>query len=318
VDQWSNGVDQADELLRLMKVRRAALDRIGEHTIRAGAPLATIEEPLVPIYMYHRYAVEAAASMVAGQDYIYGMRDDKRTPTTPVSVDDQRKALDALSATLRPSELTIPKRILDLIPPRPPGYGLHRELFPRTTGDTFDPLGPATVAADVTIGFVLQLDRAARLVGQHAVDPALPGLEDVIDRLTTATFDAATATPYEAAVRRAEERVMVDRLMWLAVAAPNSQVRAIASLKLSKLAARLRTAAAKSEADTAQRTLIAADIKRFLERPLDPARPIPLAAPDAPPGAPIGDPGQDWLAAPRWCAWDVDAPERWSFYRPPQ
>src|SRR5262249_48667798 len=64
VDQWSNGVDQADELLRLMKVRRAALNRIGEHTIRAGAPLATIEEPLVPIFMYHRYAVESTASVV--------------------------------------------------------------------------------------------------------------------------------------------------------------------------------------------------------------------------------------------------------------
>jgi hypothetical protein len=182
VDQWSNGVDQADELLRLMKVRRSALSRIGEHTIRAGAPLATIEEPLVPVYMYHRYAVEAAASMVAGQDYIYGMRGDNRTPTKGVSVDDQRKALDALAVTLRPSELTVPKPVLDLIPPRPPGWGLHRELFPRTTGDTFDPLSPATVAADVTIGFVLQLDRASRMVAQHAVNAQYPGLEDVIER----------------------------------------------------------------------------------------------------------------------------------------
>ena len=182
-----------------MKVRRSALNRLGERTIRAGAPLATIEEPLVPIYMYHRYAVEAAASMVAGQDYIYAMRADNRTPTREVSVDDQRKALDALAATLRPSELTVPKQVLDLIPPRPPGWGFHRELFPRTTGDTFDPLSPATIAADVTIGFVLQLDRAARMVAQHAVNPALPGLEDVIDRLTAATFDAAATTPYEAA-----------------------------------------------------------------------------------------------------------------------
>jgi len=300
VDQWSNGVDQADELYRMMKVRRAALDKIGEHTIRAGAPMATIEEPLVPIFMYHRYAVEAAASMVAGQDYIYGMRGDQRTPTKGVSVDDQRKALDALGQTLKPSELTVPKRILDLIPPRPPGFGMHRELFPRTTGDTFDPLSPATVAADVTIGFVLQLDRAARMVAQRAVNPAMPGLEDVIDRLVSATFDAASAAGYEAAVRRAEERVLVDRLMWLATASPNSQVRAIASLKLSKLAARLKAAIAKTEADTAQNQLIAADIKRFLERPLDPNRPIPLPAPDAPPGAPIGDAGQDWLAPPPW------------------
>jgi hypothetical protein len=300
VDQWSNGVDQADELYRLMKVRRAALSKIGEHTIRAGAPLATIEEPLVPIYMYHRYAVESAASMVAGQDFIYGMRGDQRTPTKGVSVDDQRKALDALAVTLRPNELTVPKPILDLIPPRPPGYGMHRELFPRTTGDTFDPLGPATIAADVTIGFVLQLDRAARMVGQHAVNPQMPGLEDVIDRLITATFDAPTASPYEAAVRRAEERVLVDRVMWLASASPNSQVRAIAAFKLSKLRTRLQGTAGKTDADNAQRTLLAADIKRFIERPMDVNRPVPLPAPDAPPGAPIGDPGESWLAAPPW------------------
>jgi len=300
VDQWSNGVDQADELYRLMNVRRAALNRMGERSIRPGAPLATIEEPLVPIFMYHRYAVESAASMVAGQDYIYGMRGDRRTPTKGVSVDDQRKALDALAMTLRPSELTVPKPVLDLIPPRPPGWGMHRELFPRTTGDTFDPLSPATVASDVTIGFVLQLDRGSRLVAQHAVNPAAPGLEDVIDRLTAATFDAPTATPYEAAVRRAEERVLIDRVMWLAAASPNGQVRAIASMKLAKLAARLKGAVGKTEADTAQRSLVAADIKRFLERPLDPGRPIPLPAPDAPPGAPIGDAPLDWLAAPPW------------------
>src|SRR5262249_16073892 len=48
VDQWSNGTNQAHELGRLMKVRRAALSRIGEQTIRKGAPMATIEEPLVP------------------------------------------------------------------------------------------------------------------------------------------------------------------------------------------------------------------------------------------------------------------------------
>jgi len=296
VDQWSNGVNQADELNRLMKVRRAALNRLGEHTIRKGAPMATIEEPLVPIFMYHRYSVESAASMVGGIDYIYGMRGDGRTATKWETAANQRKALDALSNTLKPSELTVPKQVLDAIPPRPPGFARHRELFPRTTGDGFDPMSPATVAADVTIGFTLQLDRAARMVAQHAVDPSLPGLEEVIDRLTKATFDAPVATPYEAEVRRAEERVLVDRVMWLATGAPNAQVRAIAFLKLGKLATRLRTNVAAAEADTAQNTLLAADIKRFLERPGETYRMLP--APDAPPGAPIGDMPMDWLARP--------------------
>ena len=313
-DQWSNGTNQADELNRMMKIRRAALDRIGERTIRTGAPTVTIEEPLVPIFMHHRYAVESAASMVGGQDFVYAMRGDGRTPTKWESAVNQRKALDALAATLKPSELVVPRKILDLIPPRPPGFGIHRELFPRTTGEGFDPLSPATVASDVTIGFVLQFDRAARMVAQNAVDPTLPGLDEVIDRLTKATFDAVTTSPYEAAVRRATERVLIDRLMWLGTAAPNGQVRAIASMKLQRLAARLRNGVGKTEADLAQHTLLAADIKRFLERPAEVARMIP--APGAPPGAPIGDVGQDWLAAPAWCVWDQVEPSRWVFYMP--
>jgi hypothetical protein len=314
VEQWSNGVNQPDELNRLMKVRRAALDRIGERTIRTGAPMVTIEEPLVPIYMYHRYAVEAAASSLGGQEFVYAMRGDGRTPVKWETGANQRKALEALAATLKPSELTVPKKILDLIPPRPPGFGMHRELFPRTTGEGFDPLTPAQVAADVTVGFVLTPDRAARLVAQKAVDPTLPGLEEVIDRLAKATFDAVTTTPYEAEVRRVTERVLVDRLTWLGTAAPNSQVRAIASLKLQRLAARLRAEVGRTDADVAQHQLMAADIKRFLERPAETAAIIP--PPPAPPGAPIGDLGQNWLATPTWCAWDDNAPARWMYYEP--
>jgi hypothetical protein len=150
----------------------------------------------------------------------------------------------------------------------------------------------------VTIGFTLQLDRAARMVAQHSVDPGLPGLEEVIDRLTKATFDAPVASPYESEIRRTEERVFVDRVMWLATGSSNAQVRAIATLKLTKLAARLRAAASTNELEQAQNSLLAADIKRFLDRPAETIRILP--APDAPPGAPIGEPAMDWLAPVKW------------------
>lgn len=296
-DQWTNGVNQADELNRLMRIRRAALDRMGETTLRSRAPMATIEEPLVPIYMFHRYVVESTASMIGGQDFVYAMRGDGRTPVRWESAANQRKAIEALVATLKPSELTIPQKILQAIPPRPPGYDLHRELFPRTTGEAFDPINPGTIAADVTIGFILQSDRAARMVAQHAVDPVLPGLGEVIDALTKATFGAVTASPYEAEIRRAEERVLVERLAWLAASAPNSQVRAITSLKLQNLASRLRRNATRNEADIAHHTLLAADIKRFIERPAAEGVTAMPASP-APPGAPIGDMGPSWLARP--------------------
>ena len=99
-------------------------------------------------------------------------------------------------------------------------------------------------------------------------------------------------------------------MMWLATGAPNGQVRAIASFKLAKLAARLKAEAAPAEAEQAQRALLSADIKRFLDRPADPMRMMP--APDAPPGAPIGgDPGMDWLAPAPLCTWSGAHPAWW-------
>jgi Met-zincin/Domain of unknown function (DUF5117) len=295
-DQWNNGggVDMAAELNRMMKVRRAALNRFDETVIRKDAPMATMEEALVPLYMYHRYAVEAAASAVGGQDYIYAMRGDDRIPTKWVSAAQQKASLDALMATLAPSELALPKNALLKIPPRPSGWGMHRELFARYTGDVFDPISPASIAADVTIGFLLQPDRAARMVAQHAVDDSLPGLSDVLDRLVKATVKASAGNAYEQEIRRATARALVERLMWLAGGAPMPEVRAEASAAL----ARLQGDGLPAGSDDAANKLMAADIKRFLERPMEPVR--TPATFDAPPGAPIGDYPLDWLASPPW------------------
>jgi hypothetical protein len=256
--------------------------------------------------------------MIGGQDFVYAMRGDGRDPVNWVSPEAQRKALDALGQTLRVSELVLPQRILDLIPPRPPGFGMHRELFNRTTGEAFDPIAPAAIAAEVTIGFILQPDRAARMIAQNAVEQSRPGLGEVIDRLIKATFEQTVTGNYESEVKRAIERVLVDRISWLAAVAPNAQVRAMASLKLSQIASRGRPAPTGpgAESETAHRTLLAADIKRFLERPMNDAmssRIIPPLA--APPGAPIGDTGMNFLSRPE-CSWDDVNPEWWLYYQP--
>jgi hypothetical protein len=300
VDQWNNGTDVAANLTRIMQVRRAALNRFDETVIRKDAPMATMEEALVPLYLYHRYAVESAASTLGGQDYIYAFRGDGRTPTKWVPAAQQRAALDALAATLKPSELTLPKHAIEKIPPRPSGWGAHREMFERYTGETFDPISPAAAAADVTIGSILSPDRAARMIAQHALDPSLPGLDDVIGSLRKATFEAPVASPYEREIRRVTGRVLTGQLMSLAANAPMPQVRAIATAHL----AHLQTTGFTSNTDAADgpaQALLAADIKRFMERPIAPiATP---ALPEPPPGAPIGDPGMDFLARVGWCAW---------------
>lgn len=287
---WDNGVSIADELDRMMKVRRVALDQFGERAIPLGAPMATLEEVLVPLYLHHRYQVEAAVKVIGGQWYDYALRGDGIEPVKPVAPKDQLAALASVLATLKPSELALPRAILAKIPPRPVTYPSHRELFDRSTGLVFDAISPAAAAADLVVQFLFNPERAARLVQQRALDPGQPGLDLVIDRVVSATFDAVPASPYEAEIGRAVQRVVLDRLMGLAVSAEMSQVRAVATQKLTLLADRRGPVSAENRA---ARALFAADIRRFLARPYDPTK--SMAAPDAPPGSPIGLPDVEFV-----------------------
>jgi hypothetical protein len=327
VDQWSNGTDMTAELERMLRVRRAALSRFGEQAIRNGQPMALMEELLVPVYLHHRYQVEATASVIGGQHYVYSMRGDGRQPTRWASSTEQRSALDALLTTLAPAELSLPRTLIAQMPPRPSGYGMHRELFPRNTGLTFDVITPAVVAANHTLSMLLSPERAARVVEQHAVDPSLPGLNEVIERVLAATFQAATADPYEAEVKRAVEKVAIDNLMALAARAEMPQVKAIALYHLDRRSSELaRTVASAgngsgasvgSEADVAEaahRSMLAREVGKFLDNPVAASLPPTLAAAAAiPPGAPI-DPGMDWLGvfarlgalAPPCVFWEFD------------
>ena len=302
VDVWSNGTDPAAELRRMAAVRKASLTRFGEVAIKRGQPMALMEEVLVPLYLHHRYQIEAAASAVGGVDYIYAMRGDGREPMKPVPAAAQNAALDALLATLKPSELALPAAVLRSLPPRPAGYPSHRELFPRHTGSTFDAITPATLAADLVVSNLLEPARSARLISQRAIDPSLPGLADVIDRLFRAARAEQATTAYEGEISRAVQHVIVQRLITLADRAPMPQVRAIAALKLRQRmhawsAQPVPASDARAISQIAMNGYLADEIKRFLERPSSPApRPV---IPDAPPGAPIGEPPMEWFRGSR-------------------
>ena len=95
VDQWNNGTDVADELKRIMAVRRAALNRFDETVIKKDAPMATMEEALVPLYMYHRYAVESAATE-SGSDTAMASAAARRTQPK------RRRVTQAPAARRRP------------------------------------------------------------------------------------------------------------------------------------------------------------------------------------------------------------------------
>ena len=302
VDQWSNGTNAAAELDRMMAVRKAALSTFGANAIKLGTPMAQIEETLVPLYLHHRYQVEAAASVLGGIHYIYAIRGDGRQPFRRASGAEQRGALSALMRALTPATLALPDALLQLIPPRPPGYGSTRELFPRYTGGAFDAVTPAVVAAQHVVANILGAERAARLVEQHALDPSLPGLDEVIDTLVAASFTAAARTPYQEEIKRAIERVVIDQLMEVAANAAMPQVRALATYALQRRVTALAPSTTADVATRASSALLLSDIRRFLSRPSTPA--ARAAAVDVPPGAPIGEPAMEWLLlVPPPCSW---------------
>ena len=287
---WDSGGNAIDELDRLMKVRAAALNRFGENNIREGAPLATIEDVLVPIYMLHRYQVEAAGKFVGGMDYTFALRGDGETPTQIVAAAEQRRALAAVLATLKPDVLALPEPLLRIIPPRPPDYARGREDFKIRTSPAFDALAPAEAAAQHTLQFLFNPERAARLVEFHARDTANPSLEEVLDAILAATWKSphGPGAGYPAELARVVDNVALYDLMVLAAneKAPD-QVRAITSLKLDELKSWLATSQ-QSTKDTAQRAHLFYAARQIEQFQKDPKR-LDLTPPSEPPdGPPIG------------------------------
>jgi len=290
---WDSGSNAIDELNRIMQVRAAVLKRFGENNIREGAPLATIEDVLVPIYMYHRYQVEAASKLVGGMDYTFAVRGDGEVPTQIVAPAEQRRALAAVLATLKPETLALPESLLKIIPPRPPEYPRDREDFKIHTSPAFDALAPAESAAQHTLQFLFNPERAARLVEFHARNPENPGLEEVFDAVLNATWKAPHAKGYNGEIANTVDDVVLYDLMALSANDhATDAIRAIASLKLHELDNWLGTLAEgmhKAHAYFASRqiALFEKDPKRIDLTP-------PVEPPDGPPIGSMGTPDCDW------------------------
>jgi Met-zincin/Domain of unknown function (DUF5117) len=284
---WDNGRDATAELARIMTIRGVVLQRFGDRAVRSGMPLATLEDALVPMYLLHRYQAEAATKAIGGQWYAYALRGDGQQPLRPVAAGDQQRALAGVLATVTPDALAIPSSVLSRIPPRPFGYEATRELFARHTGIVFDAIAPAEAASDMTFRLLFDPQRAARLVQQHALDPALPGLDDVLSRTSATVFGLKPHDAYRRQLARTVQRTMVERMMDLAADAPMAQVRAETTAQLRGLVARLHRVRMANAGDDAHSRLLAADVERFLARPWQ--RSERRDPPPAPPGMPIGD-----------------------------
>jgi hypothetical protein len=287
---WDSGSNAVDELNRIMQVRAAALRRLGENNVRQGTPLATIEDVLAPIYMYHRYQVEAASKLVGGMDYTFALRGDGEVPTQIVAPAEQRRALAAVLATLKPETLALPESLLKIIPPRPPEYPRDREDFKIHTSPAFDALAPAESAAQHALQFLFNAERAARLVEFHARNRENPGFSDVLEAILAATWKSPHGSGYNEQIALTVDNVVLYDLMTLtANDHASDEVRGIAALKLRELHDWLATQSGGTAISDKAHIFFTRQRIELFEK--DPKR-IDLTAPLEPPdGPPIGNMG---------------------------
>ncbi len=277
---WDNGADTVAELEHLMAVREYALERFSERVIRPGRSTATIEEVLVPIYLLHRFQLHAVGKMIGGVYFDYAMRGDGQDEPAAVSETRQRKAINALLATLQADVLRLPDGLAESIPPRTPGNPRSREAFTGATGVTFDPLAPAASATALTLEVLLHPERVARMARSGA-----PSFADLVNGLIAATWDAQVRAE-NAGLQRQTRMLVLEGLLRLAVnEEADNAVRATALAAVDRLHGRTQRMVSSDSDELAFLRLAGLKIDRVLE---DPTSIETMQAVTVPPGSPIG------------------------------
>ena len=283
---WDNGKNPTLELQNIINIREVALSNFGENNIRYGEPYSDLGDVIVPIYLLHRYQIEAAAKIIGGLNYSYALRGDGQLITEMLDEESQLQSLNVLIKTLQPNFLTLSEDIIELIPPRASGRGKTRESFKSRTGLTFDAISLAETAATMTAKMLFNPERAARLIEYHSRDSSQPGLKKVIDSIVEETLLKKTLTGLEGEVKRSVDFVILDHLMNLAVNEKSSlSVKSIAMLSISELSNKIIRKNSRDFRERAHQSALKKRLKDFEKNPKNFKVAETLIAP---PGSPIG------------------------------
>ena len=300
---WDNGDDAVAELQNVLAVRARALADFGTDRIAAGRPLSGLRQVLVPIYLFHRYQVDAAAKSLGGMRFSYARRGGPGAAPSPVAPETQRKALEALLDTLAPAALDLPDELVEMMPPGYNGYWFDSggETLPARTGAAFDSLTAAEAAADITLAALLDATRAERLAAQAARTPDMPSLAEVIAAVRARLFDDLARADSER-LRAVSGRLIsryASALMQLETGDASAEVQSAARAGLLDLASRLERRRGRGDFTR----WMADRIEKHLARPAPPGNPV-KPGPGIPPGSPIGSASTtgtlDWVAEHCW------------------
>jgi hypothetical protein len=297
---WDDGPDAADGLEHALAVRKIALAGFGPANLPAGAPLSDLRRVIVPVYLFHRYEVDAVAKSVGGVAFNYGVRGDGAPAASVVDGSSQRRALAELLQTLDPAVLDLPDRLIDQLSTGRDGAAdpqYSTELFSKPATPVFDIDAAAEAAADITLDDLLDPSRLQRVADQGARDPSALGLPELMTRTEDYVFGEPPKSGREGQLRRVVRARLVVKLAGLLTTENASPgVRAEARVALDRIAARLDQMKSADPADLAQARYLAGlienrsrdDLAALAER--DRERGV-----NPPPGMPIGGGEDCWF-----------------------
>ena len=285
---WDNGADPVAELNHLMQVRRVALDRFGLNNLPQGAAVNDLRRRLVPIYLYHRYQVDAVAKLIGGSDYAYPVNGGGREAATPVPAATQRAALESLLVTLKPAELDLRDDLIALLQAQNPGDDDPQhsvELFSTRQGRGFDRGAAIEAAADVTLQNLFAPARLERLNDQSSRDPAFLSVGQLVDAVVAQAFAPAQGRLAEPA-RRVQARTVLTLAGLLSNKGLSASSAGQIRERLNALSGRLKASRA-SDPIQKSHDLWLAEILADGEKLKQALEVGPAKAP-IPPGSPIG------------------------------
>jgi len=202
---------------------------------------------------------------------------------------EQWRAFDALVNTITPDALSLPDALIRKIPPRPTGYPSTIEIFRGHTGPTFDPIAAAEAAADNTLSYLLDAERAARLIEYQARDEHQPGLLAVLDSLLDKTWKVPLPPGYPGELQLLVDNLTLKHLLSLAADPRHADnVRGETLLTVNNLKYWMEAQLGGAKGKWAGALAFGlAQIEAFSK---DPDKFVAEPALEMPPGAPIGMP----------------------------
>lgn len=282
---WDNGVNVSIELDNLLTLRKHAIANFSIDNIKTNQPYSVLEDVFVPLYFFHRYQTEGVTKVIGGLDYSYALKGDGSTIVKRVPGKTEKKALVSILKTLNVEELAIPKKLLNLFPPRAFNYGRTRESFKSKTGVAFDPFGAVETASAMTLELLLHPERVTRLVQHKSLDDSQLGLVEVLDEVIANSIQKSYKDSYYQELQNVVNYQVLNQLFHLSSNKDMYwQVNAIVNDKIDKISLFLKNSKETGIQKMYHKEMIQM-ISNFKKNPIKFKKP---QTPKIPDGSPIG------------------------------